>query len=82
MGIISARSSRIFVQTESIIQSGKKLYNDVERPVIGWAVSNRWTGLLEWTTGMDYWNGLLEWTLTFFFFFLSQELTIYIEELV
>ena len=22
------------------------------------AVSNRWTGLLEWTTGMDYWNGL------------------------
>ena len=22
------------------------------------AVSNRWTGLLEWTTGMDYRNGL------------------------
>ena len=47
------------------------------------AVSNRWTGLLEWTTGMDYWNGLLEWTLTFFSSFsFSQELTIYIEELV
>ena len=26
------------------------------------AVNNQWTGLLEWTTGMDYWNGLLEWT--------------------
>ena len=25
-------------------------------------VNNHWTGLLEWTTGMDYWNGLLEWT--------------------
>ena len=31
------------------------------------AVSNRWTGLLEWTTGMDYWNGL--WPFFFFFFF-------------
>ena len=38
------------------------------------AVSNRWTGLLEWTTGMDF--------DLFFFPFFSQELTIYIEELV
>ena len=32
------------------------------------AVDNHWTGLLEWTTGLDCWNGLLEWTtgLTFF----------------
>ena len=22
------------------------------------AVNNRWTGLLEWTTGMDYWTDL------------------------
>ena len=34
------------------------------------AVSNRWTGLLEWTLTF------------FFFFFFPQELTIYIEELV
>ena len=50
------------------------------------AVSNRWTELLEWTTGMDYWNGLLEWTtgmdFDFFFFFFSPRATIYIEELV
>ena len=25
------------------------------------AVYNDWTGLLDWTTGMDYWNGLLGW---------------------
>ena len=37
------------------------------------AVSNRWTGLLEWTTEMDF---------DLFFFFFSQELTLYIEELV
>ena len=24
------------------------------------AVNYHWTGLLEWTTGMDYWNGLLD----------------------
>ena len=23
---------------------------------------NRWTGLLDWTTGLDYWTGLLDWT--------------------
>ena len=23
-----------------------------------WAVNNHWTGLLEWTTGMDYWTDL------------------------
>ena len=23
-------------------------------------VNNHWTGLVEWTTGMDYWNGLLD----------------------
>ena len=38
------------------------------------AVSNRWTGLLEWTTGMDF-----DLSFSFFFF---QELTICIEELV
>ena len=27
------------------------------------AVTNHWTGLVQWTTGMDYWNGLLEWTI-------------------
>ena len=35
--------------------------------------------------GLDYWNGLLEWTTGMdfdLFFFSSQELTIYIEELV
>ena len=21
-----------------------------------------WTGLLDWTTGLDYWTGLLDWT--------------------
>ena len=26
------------------------------------AVNYHWTGLLDWTTGMEYWNGLLEWT--------------------
>ena len=36
------------------------------------AVSNRWTGLLEWTTGMDYWNGL--WPFFFFFFFPKSQL--------
>ena len=36
------------------------------------AVSNRWTGLLEWTTGMDF----------ELFFLLFQELTVCIEELV
>jgi len=25
-------------------------------------VSIHWTGLLEWTTGLDYWTGLLDWT--------------------
>ena len=30
----------------------------VKFPYPFWAVSYRWTGLLEWTTGMDYWNGL------------------------
>jgi len=24
------------------------------------AVYNRWTGLLDWTTGLDYWTGLLD----------------------
>jgi len=23
---------------------------------------NRWTGLLDWTAGLDYWTGLLDWT--------------------
>ena len=22
----------------------------------------RWTGPLDWTTGLDYWTGLLDWT--------------------
>ena len=26
------------------------------------AVSIHWTGLLDWTTGLDYWTGLLDWT--------------------
>ena len=25
-------------------------------------VTNHWTGLLDWTTGLDYWTGLLDWT--------------------
>ena len=32
------------------------------------AVSNQWTGLLDWTTGMDYWNDLC----TLFFFARAQ----------
>ena len=43
---------------------------------VQWAVSNWWTGLLEWTTGMDF------DLFFFFFFFFPQELTIHIEELV
>ena len=27
-----------------------------------WAVTIQWTGLLDWTTGLDYWTGLLDWT--------------------
>ena len=23
---------------------------------------NHWTGLLDWTTGLDYWTRLLDWT--------------------
>ena len=23
-----------------------------------WVVSNHWTGLLDWNTGLDYWTGL------------------------
>ena len=40
-----------------------------------YGLSVRLTGLLEWTTGMDF-------DLIFFFLFPPQELTIYIEELV
>ena len=25
------------------------------------AVIIQWTGLLDWTTGLDYWTGLLDW---------------------
>jgi len=25
------------------------------------AVWNRWTGLMDWTTGLEYWTGILEW---------------------
>ena len=25
------------------------------------AVWNRWTGLMDWNTGIEYWNGILEW---------------------
>ena len=25
-------------------------------------VTIHWTGLLDWTTGLDYWTGLLDWT--------------------
>ena len=42
----------------------------INLPNVVTAVSNRWTGLLEWTTGMDF---------DLFFLFFSQEL---IEELV
>ena len=24
-------------------------------------ISIHWTGLLDWTTGLDYWTGLLDW---------------------
>ena len=27
-----------------------------------WGVFIHWTGLLDWTTGLDYWTGLLDWT--------------------
>ena len=35
-----------------------KLYKEPEDG----GVYNRWTGLLDWTTGLDYWTGLLDWT--------------------
>ena len=28
-------------------------------------VSNHWTGLLDWNTGMDYWTGIFFWFYTF-----------------
>ena len=33
-------------------------------PLSGMVVSNCWTGLLDWTTGLDYWTGLLDSHLT------------------
>ena len=33
-----------------------------QKPVASWGEYNRWTGLLDWTTGLDYWIGLLDWT--------------------
>ncbi len=27
------------------------------------ACLNQWTGLLDWTTRLDYWTGLLDWPL-------------------
>ena len=27
-----------------------------------WGGYNHWTGLLDWTTGLDYWTRLLDWT--------------------
>ena len=47
-----------------------------------WGVSIHWTGLLDWTTGLDYWTGLLDWTtgLTFLplkiFFFLCPVISL------
>ena len=37
-------------------------------------VSIHWTGLLDWTTGLDYWTGILDWTtgLSEFFTFFGQ----------
>ena len=29
---------------------------------IGRGCPIHWTGLLDWTTGLDYWTGLLDWT--------------------
>ena len=45
-----------------------------ERYIYNWAVRNRWTGPLEWTTGMDFNLFLLLPP--------AKELAIYIEELV
>ena len=28
----------------------------VDRCGVGWGVTNHWTGLLDWTTGLDYWT--------------------------
>ena len=61
--------------------------------VISTALTNRAAGEIYISSGLsvigglDYWNGLLEWTTgmdfdLFFFFSFSQELTLYIEELV
>ena len=44
----------------------------------GLGVCIHWTGLLDWTTGLDYWTELLDWTtgltleLTFELFLLSM----------
>ena len=26
------------------------------------AIYNHWTGLLDWTGGLDWWTGLVDWT--------------------
>ena len=33
----------------------------VSHPRIILGVSIHWTGLLDWTTGLEYWIGLLDW---------------------
>ena len=27
-----------------------------------WGVCNRWTGELDWSTGLEHWTGVLDWT--------------------
>ena len=43
----------------SLLQCFAGQFSQSQLPV---AVTIQWTGLLDWTTGLDYWTGLLDWT--------------------
>ena len=44
-----------------MIASDKRIYNDKKKQVMSGlyrGVCIHWTGLLDWTTGLDYWTDL------------------------
>ena len=54
--------------------------NSCHKMYLGLGVSIHWTGLLDWTTGLEYWTGILDWTTGLKYFpFLDKCLRLFLE---